>query len=57
MKIIAKLLLMAVIGFTAVSCSEKTGMEKIKEGVEDVSDDAAESIEEASSKKIKIQLK
>lgn len=57
MKLFTKLLLLLVVGLTAISCSEKSGMDKIKEGVEDVSDDAKESIDEASSKKIKIELK
>lgn len=58
--IIIKVGLLFLLSVAVLSCSEKKGFEKIKEGVkevsEDVSDDVEDAAEETKKKKIKIKF-
>ena len=57
MKKISQLVFVVSVVFGLYSCSEKKGIDKIKEGVSEVSDDFSDEVEEESKEAKKIKIK
>ena len=57
MKKISQLVFVVSVVFGLYSCREKKGIDKIKEGVSEVSDDFSDEVEEESKEAKKIKIK